>query len=50
MENMRKFGPKKADHPSVGEECRACREPFAAGDFTTLVHITHEPPRGASHA
>jgi len=34
---MRKFGPKSADHPSIAEPCPACREPFKAGDFTTLV-------------
>jgi hypothetical protein len=34
---MRKFGPKTADHPSIGTECSACRKPFKAGDFTTLV-------------
>ncbi len=33
----RKFGPKSPDHPSVGTECPACRKPFAAGDYTTLV-------------
>jgi hypothetical protein len=32
-----KFGPKKADHPSVGEECPACHVAFAEGDYTTLV-------------
>jgi hypothetical protein len=33
----RPFGPKAAGHPSVGEECPACRRPFAEGDYTTLV-------------
>lgn len=33
----RRFGPKKADHPSVGEPCPACKQPFAVGDYTTLV-------------
>lgn len=36
---MRKFGPKKADHPGVGELCPGCREPFKEGDYTTLVLI-----------
>ena len=36
MEEM-KFGPKDSEHPSVGEECRACGKPFMPGDFTTLV-------------
>jgi hypothetical protein len=35
----RKFGPKGADHPSVGKPCPACHEDFAAGDFTTLVML-----------
>lgn len=34
---MRKFGPKKADHPSIGELCSACKKPFVTGDYTTLV-------------
>ena len=34
---MRKLGPKKADHPSVGVECPACHAPFAEGDYTTLL-------------
>ena len=33
----RRFGPKTADHPSVGEKCLACHQPFAEGDYTTLV-------------
>jgi hypothetical protein len=36
---MRPFGPKSADHPSVGQECPACRKPFRAGDYTTLVSL-----------
>lgn len=35
----RRFGPKSADHPSVGNPCPACHEPFAAGDYTTLVML-----------
>lgn len=33
------FGPKTADHPSIGNECHGCRRVFVAGDFTTLVII-----------
>lgn len=33
----RRFGPKKADHPSIGEKCPACRQPFVEGDYTTLA-------------
>lgn len=36
---MRRFGPKTADHPSVGELCPACHYPFAPGDYTTLIAI-----------
>jgi len=36
---MRKFGPKTADHPSIGELCPACKKPFKAGDYTTLVAL-----------
>ncbi len=35
----RKFGPKTADHPSVGNPCPACRDPFIAGDYTTIVPL-----------
>lgn len=35
----RRFGPKAADHPGVGEKCPACHVPFAAGDYTTLVPL-----------
>lgn len=36
---MRPYGPKKADHPSIGEPCAACRAPFAEGEMTTLVPL-----------
>lgn len=36
---MRTYGPKPPDHPSIGEKCRACHIPFAAGDMTTLVAL-----------
>ena len=39
VEHGRKFGPKTADHPSVGEECRACWTPFKEGDYTTLIAL-----------
>lgn len=35
----RKFGPKAADHPSIGVKCSACDLPFRAGDYTTLIAI-----------
>lgn len=34
-----KYGPKKATHPSHGEECPACHLPFLEGDYTTLVEL-----------
>ena len=36
---MIKFGPKKADHPSIGTECPACHVPFKEGDYTTIVSL-----------
>lgn len=36
---IRKFGPKSADHPSIGRPCPACGVPFAVGDYTTLVPL-----------
>jgi hypothetical protein len=39
MPKYRKFGPKTADHPSVGASCKACGQPFKEGDFTTLVTL-----------
>ena len=37
--DLRPFGPKSADHPSVGTDCPACHVPFAEGDYTTLVTL-----------
>jgi hypothetical protein len=37
--SMRCFGPKSADHPSVGKPCPACQVSFVEGDFTTLVSL-----------
>lgn len=36
---MRKFGPKSAEHASVGRRCPACRVEFKEGDYTTLVAL-----------
>jgi hypothetical protein len=38
-DQLRKFGPKTADHPSVGWDCPACHKPFAPGDYTMLVAL-----------
>jgi len=39
MSEAPKFGPKRSDHPSIGQECPACKEPFKEGDYTTLVAL-----------
>lgn len=31
-----KWGPKRADHPSIGKPCPICDVPFIEGDYTTL--------------
>jgi len=36
---MLKIGPKKGDHPSVGELCPACHVALKEGDFTTLIPL-----------
>lgn len=36
---IRAFGPKTADHPSIGQVCSRCGKPFQAGDYTTLVPV-----------
>jgi len=37
--HARRFGPKPADHPSIGQPCAACRRPFVAGDHSTLIAL-----------
>jgi hypothetical protein len=37
--NLRRFGPKQSNHPTVGKECPACDKPFEEGDYTTLVTL-----------
>lgn len=34
-----RFGPKQEDHPSVGQVCPACKQPFKVGDYTTLIAL-----------
>lgn len=38
-QQLRIFGPKSTEHPSVGQPCLACAEPFATGDMTTLLAL-----------
>ncbi len=38
-EEMRKFGPKTEDHPSIGKDCPTCHKPFKQGDYTTLIAL-----------
>lgn len=33
------YGPKQPDHPSIGDRCPACHEPFTAGCYTALVPL-----------
>jgi dUTP diphosphatase len=40
---IRRFGPKPADHPNVGKPCIACRLPLVAGDYTALVDLGPGP-------
>lgn len=37
--DLRPFGPKRADHPSCGKACTACKQPMAEGQYTTLVAL-----------
>lgn len=39
VEGRRVFGPKSADHYSIGQPCPACRVPFAEGDDTVLIPL-----------
>lgn len=38
-----KFGPMIPTHPDIGEKCAACKVPFKAGDYTTLVVLGPGP-------
>jgi hypothetical protein len=33
---LRKFGPKRGTHPSIGTKCPACGEEFKEGEYTTI--------------
>ena len=36
---LKRWGPKQADHPSVGRPCPACSYPFKTGDYTTIIAL-----------
>lgn len=37
--NVRAFGPKAPDHPSIGDLCPACSLPFDVGQYTALIAL-----------
>jgi hypothetical protein len=39
VEDLRVFGPKAVDHPTVGDHCPACHQDFVAGEYTTLIPL-----------
>jgi hypothetical protein len=43
----RKFGPKSETHPSVGQVCPVCKQPFKVGDYTTLFGAYPASPEDA---
>ncbi len=47
---IRKMGPKKHDHPSIGELCKACAKAFQEGDYTALVPLGPADDLGAREA
>lgn len=36
---LRRFGPKDATHPTVGNTCLGCQQELKAGDYTTLIAL-----------
>lgn len=47
---MRKFGPKQPDHPSIGQPCPVCQINFKAGDYTALETTHAADPEEARKA
>lgn len=39
MPELRKFGPKKAEHVRPEDTCPACKKPFKEGDYSTLIAL-----------
>ena len=39
FQNLRKLGPKKTDHFSIGMQCPACEKNLVAGDYTALIAL-----------
>ncbi len=36
---VRKFEPKADNHPTIGQPCPACDQPFKSGEYTTLLML-----------
>jgi len=43
MSDQRKMGPLTAEHAATGDECPACHESFAEGDYVALVPLGPGP-------
>ncbi len=39
MTQLQRYGPKLANHPSVGADCPACHTLLMAGDYTALIML-----------
>jgi hypothetical protein len=47
---MKKYGPKPADHPTIGIGCACCDDPFEAGDYTAIIPLGPGPDPEAQEA
>jgi hypothetical protein len=47
---MKKYGPKEALSPSLGELCPLCNKPFVVGDFTALISVTREADKKSAYS
>jgi hypothetical protein len=45
--DLRLFGPMPESHPSIGDLCGACKQPFKVGCFTTLIALGPGDDEGA---
>ena len=39
VRQLARYGPKRPNHPSIGEPCWICDVAFAEGDYTTLIPV-----------